>query len=641
MRESEHHDTQAEAAARQPSDIRPDERFAMALHALLRACPARTVGMIPTWIFASLVVITQFLVVGLGLGLMLFFRRASVAAGKVKQLEKLLDVVDESIVVCRGLQITLANQSLSKLLMTEPDLIEGQLISELITDQDAVDRLMLGEPVVLETEICQPGSEPIIVEIAAREIEQYGAAHRLLEIRDIRDRKAAQERIHFLAHHDALTKLANREVLRRNLNIAMENAKAENGNCAVIWIDLDNFKDINDTLGHSAGDQLLCNVADMLVSEMPKDFTVTRFGGDEFVIVCDGIPDALEARLIGQQLRRLLNEPIEFYGRRLNVGASIGIAVFPDDATTADDLLINADLALYEAKANGRGRYQHFTRRLSDDQNRKRALADCLAKAIETSEIKPFFQPTVRALDGRLEGFEVLCRWHHPEFGNVSPEEFVKIAEEQGQVPFLTDVILRSAIETARAWPEDMRFAVNVSPPQINSALVDQVRQILRENEFDPKRLEIEVTEDALIRDFARTSSMFSRLRSLGIQIAMDDFGTGYTSINNLRKLNFDRIKIDKVLTTDIPDHRRANAIVRSMIVLARELEIFMTVEGIETEEQFEFFQGMDFIALQGFLFSPALPRSALQDLKMFHPRQLKPGPDTSNIIQLPRSGAV
>ncbi|HSM41343.1 MAG TPA: EAL domain-containing protein [Afifellaceae bacterium] len=595
--------------------------------------------MIPSWIFVSLILVTQFLVVGLGLGLIVFFRRASAAAGKVRQLEKLLDVLDESIVVCRGLQITLANQSLSRLLMTEPELIEGRLISELIDDQQAVDRLMLGEPVLLETDIRQPGGEPIAVEIAARAIEQYGAAHRLLEIRDIRERRASQERIRFLAHHDALTKLANREVLKRRLEKAIEHAKADNGHCAVVWIDLDNFKDINDTLGHSAGDRLLCDVADMLVSEMPSDFTVTRFGGDEFVIVCDGIPDALEARLIGQQLRRLLNDPIEFYGRRLNVGASLGISVYPEDGQTAEELLVNADLALYEAKANGRGRYQHFTQRLSDEQNRKRALADCLAKAIETSEIKPFFQPTVRALDGRLEGFEVLCRWHHPEFGDVPPQEFVKIAEEQGQVPFLTDVILRSAIETARDWPEDMRFAVNVSPPQINSALVDQVRLILRENDFDPKRLEIEVTEDALIRDFARTSSMFSRLRSLGIQIAMDDFGTGYTSINNLRKLNFDRIKIDKILTMDIPEHRRANAIVRSMIVLARELDIFMTVEGIETEEQFEFFRGMDFIALQGFLFSPPLPRSALQDLKMFHPRQSPTEPEDAKVIQLPRTG--
>lgn len=584
--------------------------------------------MIPTWIFVSLVIVTQVLVVGLGLVLVVLFRRITAAAGKVRRLEKLLDVLDESIVVCRGLQITLANKSLSRLLVTEAEMLEGRLISELIVDQEAVNQLMLGGPVLLETEICLPGAEPIAVEIAARAIEQYGAKQRLLEIRDIRDRNASQERIRFLAHNDALTGLANREVMKQRLDAAIEKARMLNRRCGVIWVDLDNFKEINDTLGHTAGDQLLRRVADMLVSELPTDYVVTRFGGDEFVIVCETFPDTLEARLIGQQLRRLLNEPIEFYGRRLNVGASIGTAVFPDDAETADDLLVNADLALYEAKAIGRGRLQSFSRRLSDVQNRKRALADCLAQAIESSEIKPYFQPTVRALDGRLEGFEVLCRWHHPEFGDIPPQEFIKIAEEQGQVPFLTDVILRSAIETARDWPEDMRFAVNVSPPQLNSALIDQVRLILRENDFDPSRLEIEVTEDALIRDFTRTSSMFSRLRSLGIQIAMDDFGTGYTSINNLRKLNFDRIKIDKVLTTDLPDHRRANAVVRSMIVLARELEIFMTVEGIETEQQFEFFQGMDFIALQGFLFSPALPQGALQELKMFHPRQI-PRPTT------------
>ena len=333
---------------------------------------------------------------------------------------------------------------------------------------------------------------------------------------------------------------------------------------------------------------------------------IARLGGDEFVVLCENINDAAEARLIGQQLRRLLNRPIDLGEKSLTVGASIGVAVFPDDATNAEDLLKNADLALFHAKAEGRGRCRHFTDELGKERQRRMVLSEQLRGAIENGEIQAYFQPLVRARDMRVVGFETLARWFHPEFGAIPPPEFVKLAEENGLITPLTDLIMRKAIEAAKQWPSDVRVSVNVSPVQINSDLVDQVRDIIKQSGLDPKRLELEVTEDVLIKDFDQTASMFSRLRALGVQVAMDDFGAGYTSMGNLRRLNFDRLKIDRIFTMDLPNHRRSAAIVRSMFVLARELDLEVTVEGVETYEQFAFLRAAGQLRAAGLPVQPA-----------------------------------
>jgi predicted signal transduction protein with EAL and GGDEF domain len=341
---------------------------------------------------------------------------------------------------------------------------------------------------------------------------------------------------------------------------------------------------------------------------MPADTVISRLGGDEFIVLCESINDALEAQLIGQQLRRLLNRPIEIGEKSLAVGASIGVAVCPDDATTADDLMKNADLALYHAKAEGRGRCRHFTEALGKERQRRMVLSEQLRTAIENGDIQAYFQPLLRARDMHVVGFETLGRWFHPEFGAIPPPEFVKLAEENGLINPLTHLIMRRAIDAAKQWPDDVRVSVNVSPVQINSELVDQVRNILKESGLDPKRLELEVTEDVLIKDFEQTASMFSRLRALGVQVAMDDFGAGFTSLANLRRLNFDRLKIDRIFTMELPSHRRAAAIVRAIFVLARELDLEVTVEGVETYEQYAFLRDEGHCELQGFLFSPPKP---------------------------------
>jgi len=493
-----------------------------------------------------------------------------------------------------------------------------------------IERLLGDSELRLDTEITNRAGGTIAVEVAARTIPHGEGTARLLEFRDVGERKHTQERVSILAHHDPLTTLPNREMLRARLSEAVERASLQGTSLAAIWIDLDRFKDINDIHGHVVGDQILRLVADKLRFEMPADTLIARLGGDEFIVLCQ-VNDALEARLIGQQLRRLLNRPIEVGEKSLVSGASIGVAVYPDDATEGEDLLKNADLALYHAKAEGRGRCRHFTEELGKERQRRMVLSEQLRGAIENGDIQAYFQPLIRARDMRVVGFETLGRWFHPDFGAIPPPEFVRIAEENGLINPLTNLIMRHALAAAKQWPEDVRVSVNVSPLQINGEFVDQVRDIIQESGLDPRRIELEVTEDVLIKDFDQTASMFSRLRALGIQVAMDDFGAGFTSMANLRRLNFDRLKIDRIFTMELPNHRRASAIVRSMFVLARELDLEVTVEGVETYEQYAFLCEQGNCELQGFLFSPPKPASAWADPAALQfaapkPRKIEPG---------------
>jgi diguanylate cyclase len=581
------------------------------------------------------------ILVAVSMGLSALLRRTRIAAKEARRLTSLLDVLDEGVAVCTGMQAVAVNTSLCRLIGIEPADAQHLMISSFIGDADVIDQLLGDAELRVETDITNRGGETLAVEIAARTISYGEGSARLLEIRDVGERKTTQQRVSFLAHHDALTGLPNRELMRARLTEAIERAAANGTFCAVLWIDLDHFKDVNDVHGHMMGDQILRIVAEKLKFEMPADTVIARLGGDEFVVLCENINDALEARLIGQQLRRLLNRPIDLGEKQLTVGASIGVAVYPDDAANAEDLLKNADLALFHAKTGGRGRARHFTDELGKERQRRMALSEQLRAAIEHGEIQANFQPLVRVRDMRVVGFETLARWFHAEFGPIPPPEFVKLAEENGLITPLTDLIMRKAIEAARLWPNDVRVSVNVSPVQINSELVDQVRDIIKQSGLDPKRLELEVTEDVLIKDFEQTASMFARLRALGVQVAMDDFGAGYTSMGNLRRLNFDRLKIDRIFTMDLPNHRRSAAIVRSMFVLARELDLDVTVEGVETYEQYAFLRGAGNCELQGYLFSPPKPASAFAEptaLQFATPVPRAPEPAAANGSAIPIS---
>jgi diguanylate cyclase (GGDEF)-like protein/PAS domain S-box-containing protein len=543
---------------------------------------------------------------------LLLHRRAGRAVEEAQRLTSLFDKIAEGILVCSGLQVIAANTSICRQASIGAHEVGDLMLSSFIRDADAIEQLLSERDVELETQIHARDGGTVEVEIGARTIHYAGAPRRLLEIRDIGERKQTQERVSFLAHHDVLTGLPNRDLLQARLAQSIEEARP----CAIIWIDLDRFKQMNDVHGHAMGDRILRTVADKLKFELPAGTVVARFGGDEFVVLYENLQDSLEARLVGQQLRRLLNRSIDLGDRHTTVGASVGVAVYPHDATTADDLLKNADLALHHAKAGGRGKCRQFTEALGQERQRRMALSAQLRGAIENGDIQAFFQPLVHTRDLRACGFETLGRWFHPDFGPVPPPEFVRLAEENGLIDALTDLMLRYAVDATRQWPDDVRVSVNVSPIQLNSEFVDRVRGVIKSSGLDPRRLELEVTEDVLIKDFEQTASMFARLRALGIQVAMDDFGAGYTSMGNLRQLNFERIKIDRIFTMDLPSHRRSAAIVRSMFVLARQLNLDVTVEGVETEEQFAFLRDQGCTEVQGFLFSKPKPLAAFADPK-------------------------
>lgn len=547
---------------------------------------------------------------GAAIAVLLLHRRALRAVEEAGRLTSLFDMIAEGILVCSGLQIIAANTSICRVAGIGADEVGDLMLTSFIRDADAIERLLAEKDVQLETQIHARDGGVVEVEIGARTIDYAGAPRRLLEMRDIGERKQTQARVSFLAHHDVLTGLPNRDVLQARLAQCVQEGRP----CAIIWVDLDRFKQMNDVHGHAMGDRILRTVADKLKFELPAGTVVARFGGDEFVVLYENLEDSLEARLVGQQLRRLLNRSIDLGDRATTVGASVGVAVYPHDATTADDLLKNADLALHYAKAGGRGKCRQYNEALGQERQRRMALSEQLRAAIDNGDIQAFFQPLVRTNDLRACGFETLGRWFHRDFGPVPPPEFVRLAEENGLIDALTDLMLRNAVDAARQWPADVRVSVNVSPIQLNSELVDRVRGIIKSSGLDPRRLELEVTEDVLIKDFEQTASMFARLRALGIQVAMDDFGAGYTSMGNLRQLNFERLKIDRIFTMDLPHHRRSAAIVRSMFVLARQLNLDVTVEGVETEEQFAFLREQGCTEVQGFLFSQPKPLAAFTD---------------------------
>jgi diguanylate cyclase (GGDEF)-like protein/PAS domain S-box-containing protein len=578
-------------------------------------------------IFGGLVLALT-LATGIMVGVTASRGRTTHARAEAQRLQSLFDGLNAGIVVHSGLQVITVNAGFCSLIGVDRNELDDAIITRFIRDAAVIDILLSDHDVCVESQVCRKDGSLISVEITARTIDGGDSPRRLLEIRDIGDRKQTQERISFLAHHDPLTGLPNREMLRARLAKAVARAHDNNGRCAVIWLDLDGFKEVNDVHGHVKGDLILRAVADKLRFELPIGTLISRISGDQFIVLCDDVRDHNEPRLIGQQLRRLLSRPLDQQEGTITVGASIGVAVYPEDASSDEELLKSADLALFQAKADGRGKCRAFSPEIGLARQRRQTLTEQLRGAIARGDIATHFQPLVRTHDLRVVGFEALARWHHPDFGPVPPPEFVGLAEQSGLILPLTDLFLRRAIDAARQWPDDIRVSVNVSPVQINSELVDHVREIIHDCGIDPRRLELEVTEDVFINDFQQTASMFARLRSLGVQVAMDDFGSGFTSINNLRRLSFDRLKIDRIFTNDLPNHRRSAAIVRSMLVLAHELNLDVTVEGVETPEQFSFLLEHGCTEVQGFLFSQAKPVEEFRDptrLQFANPIQREP----------------
>ena len=430
----------------------------------------------------------------------------------------------------------------------------------------------------------------------------------LTTFEDITDRRETEARMAHLAHHDALTDLPNRVLFRQKLEDALAHAR-RGSSLALLCLDLDQFKAVNDTLGHPIGDALLCAAAERLARNTRDTDMVARLGGDEFAIVVAPIEKPAEATRFADRLIELIAAPFDIAGHQIVIGTSIGIAFAPQDSMNADQLLRGADLALYRAKTDGRGVCRLFHAEMDAQMQARRLLELDLRQALLASQFELFYQPLVDLRAGAATGFEALLRWRHPERGIVSPADFIPLAEEIGLIMPLGEWALREACKTAASWPGTIRVAVNLSPAQFKSRnLVTAVAQALHEAQLAPGRLELEITETVILQDTAATVATLHQLHALGVGIAMDDFGTGYSSLSYLRRFPFDRIKIDQSFVRELCSKQDCGAIVRAIAGLSRDLGMATTAEGVETSEQLSMLRDLGCTEVQGYLFSPAVP---------------------------------
>lgn len=414
-----------------------------------------------------------------------------------------------------------------------------------------------------------------------------------------------QAQVHYLAFHDTLTKLANRRLFQNQLAEALNHGDS----FALLLVDLDDFKKVNDTLGHKVGDQLLCAVAERLVSVVRHDDMIARFGGDEFGVLQRGCREAGDAAALAERIIKMLRVPFSIDDHQIVIGASIGISLAPGDGSSSDDLLKHADLALYRAKRHGSNIFSFFKPELYQRILARVALEGDLRQAQSRRELDLFYQPVMKAATNTLAGFEALLRWQHPKRGLLSASAFVGVAEEIGLIVSLSDWILRKACQQAQEWPEDIKLAVNLSPVHFRSGkVVESVAEALWQSGLSPRRLELEITENVVLSEDAATQAALRQLRELGVRISLDDFGVGYSSLSYLRAFRFDRIKIDASFVRELPEKRDCAAIVRAISRLAAELGVATTAEGVETKEQLDWLREAGVTEVQGYYVSPAQP---------------------------------
>jgi diguanylate cyclase (GGDEF)-like protein/PAS domain S-box-containing protein len=466
------------------------------------------------------------------------------------------------------------------------------------------------------------GSE-IEVLTYARRLVFGGKPAVLVAVVDVTERKQAEARIAYLAQHDALTGLPNRTLFHAHLKEALDGLQRTSRPLAVHCIDLDHFKSVNDTLGHPVGDELLRAVAERLKRHLNETSLVARLGGDEFAVIQTDVTHPDEASGLAAKLISAVSAPYNIQGHEVIVGASIGIALAPGDGNDCDALLRNADMALYRAKADGRGAAHFFEPEMDRRIQARRVLELDLRKAYANGEFELFYQPLINLAENRISGFEALLRWRHPKRGMVSPGEFVPLAEEIGLIVPLGEWVLRQACTEAARWPDDLHVAVNLSPVQFrNKSVVQAVMTALAYSRLEPRRLELEITESVLLADTEANLATLHKLREIGVRISMDDFGTGYSSLSYLRSFPFDKIKIDRSFVNDLTRRPDCMAIIHAVVGLGESLGISTTAEGVETREQLERLRAEGCTEAQGFLFSAPCPASEIGRLiEMSNPR--------------------
>jgi diguanylate cyclase (GGDEF)-like protein len=427
------------------------------------------------------------------------------------------------------------------------------------------------------------------------------------------EQKVLTDRFERLARYDAMTGLENRGAFQERLQSELEAVKSgENGELAVLWVDLDRFKEINDSLGHPTGDGVLCTVARQLSSIVDGRGSVARFGGDEFVLLARGTKPYF-AEELAREVMRGLAVPMTIEGASIQVTGSIGAAVAPGHGVEPDILLQHADMALYHAKANGRNDFCLFEAKMQDEFQQKRRLEAALKDAIEKGELEVYYQPIVDLKTKKVTCCEALLRWHHPELGMVSPAEFIPIAESTGLISPISHWVLYQACAAAAKWPEDVSIAVNMSPALLKDLhLSHMILSALYRSGLSARRLELEITESVLLEENAQSNSLIREFQRIGLKLSIDDFGTGYSSLTYLKKYRFDKIKIDTTFIADVTKSREARAIIHALVSLAAELDMEIVAEGIETETQLGYVTGAGCTAAQGFFLGRPVPESVI-----------------------------
>ncbi len=523
-------------------------------------------------------------------------------------------------------RIVAVNPAFRTLTGQTPDDVVGRSSSEVVSGpfetgghqhfarQIAVDGYWTGE---LEDSRVNGERYPKLLSVYPVRDTRGAIAHYVHTFNDISERKAAERKIHHLAHHDVLTGLPNRLSLQERMELAMAQARRHGTLLAVMMIDMDNFKDINDTLGHHVGDALLVEVGRRLLGCVRDSDVVARLGGDEFVVLVTGLSAVPTAATVADKIVSSLATAYQVGEYRLHSTPSVGIGVFPNDGDSVEALLRNVDAAMYFAKASGRNNYQFFNDTMAANASERMALQGSLHQAISNREFVLHYQPQIETVSGQVVGVEVLVRWMHPERGLVPPDKFIPIAEESDLIIQLGEWILQEACRQLAAWQAaglHLRMSVNLSARQLRSTtLLRQVEKALQHYAFHPGDLELEITESVAMENPDATLRMLGQLRELGVELAIDDFGTGYSSLSHLKLMPLQRLKIDRSFVKDIEIDPDDAAICAATISLAHNLGLSVVAEGVETAAQLAFLRHLGCECVQGFLFSKALPASELE----------------------------
>jgi diguanylate cyclase (GGDEF)-like protein len=562
------------------------------------------------------------LLVGTGVATMMIARGARMDAQT--QLRNIADASVEGLILTNGTAILDCNESIRMLV---GPICAARLVNTPIWE--CLDYNGDHEAERFEAQL-RTDSGPVPVEVISRNTEAEGAVRRIFAIRDLRERRAAEQRILFLAHFDTLTGLPNRASFQDRLENDIASMKARDGQLALMIVDLDRFKEINDVHGHAAGDELLKATATRITALLSHTEFAARLGGDEFVVVQTGRDQPTSAARLADKLLEVFSKPVLLAGQPFHVGLTIGVAVYPRDGDDTRKLLANADLALYRAKEQGRARACFFTPDMDESVRERRILAQQLTQAIENDELEVHYQAQASIATGEIIGFEALARWNHPVHGYIGPSHFIPIAEETDLILHLGEWVLRKVCKEAANWTKPYTVAVNLSPIQFKLAnLPELIHEVLIETGMPPHRLELEITESALIEDLQRTLDMLRKIKALGVAIAMDDFGTGYSSLSTLQAFPFDKLKIDKSFVDKIGSRQQATVIVTAVLGLGRSLDIPVLAEGVENEDQRLFLDSEACAQAQGYLFGRPAPLSEIRHL-------VYSDPDSSETPQAP-----